>query len=224
MNRMHLVWALVCAGCGGDSFSAEGREATADGAAVDSGGAPSIVRLDEDAGSAGASSGGSGDVDAGGTGGESVVEDAGSDVAEGGAGGSGGSDAGGAGGVHSAGAGGTGGDGGLGGVGGVGGAGGSDTGGTGGCEVTHDNGVGQTWQDCVPLGTYDNTQALKACEAWCDVVGCASCWTAPACNQTLVVMSEIESGGDTTRIAWSRTSDAVWQVGTLGCISAGTWR
>jgi hypothetical protein len=220
--KQHLVWALVCAGCGGDSFSADGQKATADGATPDSGGAPSVVQLDDDAGSAGAPSGGSAGEDAGGSGGTGGerVEDAGPDV-EGGAGGTGGSDGGGAGGTHSAGAGG---DGGLGGVGGVGGAGGSSTGGTGGCEVTHDNGVGQTWQDCVPLGTYDNTQALKACEAWCAVVGCASCWTAPACNQTLVVMSEIESGGDTTRIAWSRTSDAVWQVGTLGCISAGTWR
>lgn len=31
--------------------------------------------------------------------------------------------------------------------------------------VTHDNGLGQTWQDCVPLDTYNAEQALKACEA-----------------------------------------------------------
>src|SRR5271155_3117350 len=31
--------------------------------------------------------------------------------------------------------------------------------------VTHSNGVGQTWTDCVPLGTYNETQAMKACAA-----------------------------------------------------------
>jgi len=31
--------------------------------------------------------------------------------------------------------------------------------------VTHDNGLGQTWQDCVPLGTYNQSQAVKACKA-----------------------------------------------------------
>lgn len=34
------------------------------------------------------------------------------------------------------------------------------------CElVTHDNGYGQTWQDCVPYGTWNLEQAMKACEA-----------------------------------------------------------
>jgi hypothetical protein len=49
----------------------------------------------------------------------------------------------------------------------------SATGGTGGAAeagdacvlVTHSNGLGQTWQDCVPLGTYNEEQALKACKA-----------------------------------------------------------
>jgi hypothetical protein len=31
--------------------------------------------------------------------------------------------------------------------------------------VTHDNGFGATWQDCVPLGTYNLEQAMKACAA-----------------------------------------------------------
>lgn len=224
MKRMHLVWTLVCAGCGGGSFNADEQEATADGATAGSGGAPSTVRFDDDAGAAGASSGGSGQS-VGGTGGKppppstgGASVDAGPDVAEGGVGGDGG-----AGGMHSAGAGGTGGDGASGGIGGAGG----NTGGTGGCElVTHDNGVGQTWQDCVPLETYNAEQALKACEAWCAAVGCSGvgCWTASACNQTLVVLGQVGSGDDVTTIAWSRDSGSVWQSGTLGCISGGTWR
>jgi hypothetical protein len=32
--------------------------------------------------------------------------------------------------------------------------------------VTHSDGLGQTWTDCVPLGTYNEAQAMKACEAW----------------------------------------------------------
>lgn len=31
--------------------------------------------------------------------------------------------------------------------------------------VTHDNGLQQTWKDCVPLGTYNQAQAMKACKA-----------------------------------------------------------
>lgn len=30
---------------------------------------------------------------------------------------------------------------------------------------THDNGLGEFWVDCVPLGTYTDIQAMKACEA-----------------------------------------------------------
>jgi hypothetical protein len=38
--------------------------------------------------------------------------------------------------------------------------------------VTHDNGLGQQWTDCVPLGTYNLAQALKACAAYCAVNSC----------------------------------------------------
>ena len=34
------------------------------------------------------------------------------------------------------------------------------------CEVVHDNGLGQTWNDCVALGTYNPTQATQAANAW----------------------------------------------------------
>jgi hypothetical protein len=42
--------------------------------------------------------------------------------------------------------------------------------------VTHDNGIGQTWQDCVPLDTYNATQATAACEAYkaAHVASCSS--------------------------------------------------
>ena len=44
--------------------------------------------------------------------------------------------------------------------------------------VTHENGLGQTWQDCVPLGTYNLEQATKACEA----SGAASCTKSTGCG------------------------------------------
>ena len=31
--------------------------------------------------------------------------------------------------------------------------------------MTHDNGIGQTWEDCVPLYTWNREQAMKACQA-----------------------------------------------------------
>ena len=58
--------------------------------------------------------------------------------------------------------------------------------------VTHSDGLGQTWQDCVALGTYDQAEAfracvanggacvLNACGAVCDIdphsPGYCSCW------------------------------------------------
>jgi hypothetical protein len=38
--------------------------------------------------------------------------------------------------------------------------------------VTHSNGVGQAWQDCLPLGTYTRAEADSACAA-CSSTGCA---------------------------------------------------
>lgn len=47
----------------------------------------------------------------------------------------------------------------------VGSGGAANTGGSVACTlVTHTNGIGQTWQDCVPINTYDLNQAMRACE------------------------------------------------------------
>jgi hypothetical protein len=57
-------------------------------------------------------------------------------------------------------------DGGAGGSGGGGGGGGGSGGSDGGCSVTHSDGLGDTFVDCVALGTQDTTQAHKAADAW----------------------------------------------------------
>jgi hypothetical protein len=47
--------------------------------------------------------------------------------------------------------------------------------------VTHANGVGQTWTDCAPLGTYNETEAMQACMADSDAGGGCYFVTRP-CN------------------------------------------
>jgi hypothetical protein len=41
-------------------------------------------------------------------------------------------------------------------------------------QYTHLNGAGQTWTDCVPLGTYNSAQAMKACLAYAPDGSCAA--------------------------------------------------
>jgi hypothetical protein len=46
--------------------------------------------------------------------------------------------------------------------------------------VTHDNGLGATWQDCAPSGTHDAEHAMKACRE----SGAASCVVDITCSDT----------------------------------------
>jgi hypothetical protein len=62
--------------------------------------------------------------------------------------------------------------------------------------VTHHNGAGQTWEDCVPLGVSDRDQAMKACKAsgaprcvlstFCGAQGSEICGQDTAGTQTYV--------------------------------------
>lgn len=72
----HLIWALLCVGCGGGEFNADEREATADGGDLEmsskptggaGGSAPLIGGSGGTAGLSDEDAGGSGDVDAGGS-------------------------------------------------------------------------------------------------------------------------------------------------------------
>lgn len=142
---------LLCAllvGCGGGSFT------SSLGAEEDGGGLPTV--------DTGASLGGAPSDD-----------DAGAPVATGGQLGSGGSP--GTGGVSP----GTGGATLTGGSPSTGGVAPAGTGGLPACApVTHSNGLGSTWQDCVPLGTYNEVQATRACKASgaieCRVTNCGA--------------------------------------------------
>ena len=146
MKRILLAVVFLCSACGGESFTSSELVGTPD------------LGFD----------GGPGGATAGGAGGEVGFDGGVGGAATGGAGGSVDFDSGGAASGGALGAGGV--SSGTGGVIGAGGAQGSGgavgTGGVVACAlVTHDNGIGQTWTDCAPLGTYNETQAMKACKA-----------------------------------------------------------
>ena len=116
---------------------------------------------------------------------------------------------------------GTAGDAGSGGVTGAGGAGddggtlsAGGTTGTGGsvaCTlITHDNGLGQTWRDCVPFGTWNESQAMKACVA----SGAATCHTVTVCGPSL---SEVRGySADSSKVIgrWGYAGVLAGYVGT----------
>jgi hypothetical protein len=58
----------------------------------------------------------------------------------------------------------------------------SASGGNGGCSpVTHSTGLGPQWVDCTALGTHDEEQATKACDAWCAANGGCACGICGLC-------------------------------------------
>jgi len=99
-----------------------------------------------------------------------------------------------------------------------------ETGGTqatdAGCTlVTHDNGAGQTWQDCVSLGTHDRTQAVKACEAWCAENGC-TCFAGNVCGEFRVLGHSAD-----VMLGWSWEASNVVHVSAsqTSCTVLDTW-
>lgn len=208
--RSAILFVLLV-GCSGEQFSA-----TANGAAV----ADSATDSGTEDGALGAGGAGSGGADSD------------SGVGSGGAPGNGGLSTGGAAGSGTDGAlastGGLSGSGGFVASGGAPGAGGVI--GAGGepvdacAPVTHDNGLGQTWQDCVPLGTYDLIQAMKACKA----SEAARCIDAQGCGAGNFVVIGRDSA-DAIVGAWGYggfTESFVCAAGACsGCPSGGTtWR
>ena len=225
MKRWMLV--AICVGCNGEPFidfvgSADGGPGSGGSLGVvdapDAGGGAGSAVATGDGGSASATEGGNvghvalGGAPSGGSGG--FLDDA----APGGGASGGAPDSGTAG----SGAGGSGSGGAPSGGAPAGGYGGSD----GGCSlVTHETGLGQTWQDCAPLATYDLVEATQACEAWCNAVGCFSCFQGSACDASnSAVIGQVGTGTDEKLIGWARRSGSVWNITTTGCGVVATWR
>lgn len=79
--------------------------------------------------------------------------------------------------------------------------------------VTHENGLGQTWQDCTPLGTHDEDQAMKACAA----SGATSCVRTGGCNGAAITANRAGQCG-----VWGYEGEASGLVrGSSSCVCPG---
>jgi|GEM_PF-6195390 len=82
--------------------------------------------------------------------------------------------------------------------------------------VTHTNGVGQTWRDCVPVGTYDETQAMKACLA--RTGDRRRCSLAPGCGSAAQV---VQGTGEGYNLLWGFDGNTAGFVGIDGACPSG---
>ncbi len=90
--------------------------------------------------------------------------------------------------------------------------------------VTHSDGLGQTWQDCVALGTYDVTEAQKACQTWCAANGGCGCTESVGPNSSCPDAYWIAPKTTTSSLAWAISSGTVMSVSnTPTCTPVGTW-
>jgi hypothetical protein len=95
-----------------------------------------------------------------------------------------------------------------------------------GCqEVTHSNGVGQTWDDCNPLGTISISAAFAACGAYAVSVGepASICISGQACPQT--PNSQAVCDGEYARYCWYYDGMFIGDVASGGCpaVVYATW-
>jgi hypothetical protein len=79
--------------------------------------------------------------------------------------------------------------------------------------VMHSNGLGQTWQDCAPLGTYDAQEAAKACIAFTGSRD--NCYNSPGCADAPWVVQAIDPE-QTYDILWGYTGSTAGYVGVNG--------
>ena len=76
------------------------------------------------------------------------------------------------------------------------------------CELySHNAGGGHTWLDCEPLGTYNATEALKACAAFCASVGC-TCSLGTFCGANVAITQVV--GANTVTYGWA------WEAPSAG--------
>lgn len=83
---------------------------------------------------------------------------------------------------------------------------------------THSDGVGQTWQDCAPSGTYDQAEAAAACAAYTAAIPNATCESPAGCAQVCaMVASSVE-------YCWIYQGTNAGRVANSSCgTPVGTW-
>lgn len=79
--------------------------------------------------------------------------------------------------------------------------------------VTHDNGVGQRWVDCVPLGTYNETEARKACVAFTGDP--RQCSPSQGCGSAPQIMQWLDPTGQHSYL-WGYEGNTAGYVGVNG--------
>jgi hypothetical protein len=96
--------------------------------------------------------------------------------------------------------------------------------------IAHSDGLGQTYLDCAPLGTYTQTTALEACTAWtgnvhhCSV-GIIGCDTMDyVCGDTTVGTTGYWSCWDFDPHDSGNGRVHKWTTGVMGCVSASDLR
>lgn len=91
--------------------------------------------------------------------------------------------------------------------------------------VTHNDGTGQTWEDCTPLGTYSQEQAMKACEAWRAVNGGGACQigTSAPCGDSLERVHVSANGFYMGWVWQGANAGDVAKSSSGGCTVIGTW-
>ena len=77
----------------------------------------------------------------------------------------------------------------------------------------------------MPTGTYDQAEALKACQVWCAANGCfAACYDHAGCSGENLIVGQIASGS-TTQMGWLESAGSVTNINLVTgmCAVVGTW-
>ncbi len=83
---------------------------------------------------------------------------------------------------------------------------------------THSDGLGDSWKDCVPTGTYTGAEAMRACLAYAAAADAAARWCALyVCNGAACACFE-PSGCNSSALCWV----AAAQLSVVECTSEGT--
>jgi hypothetical protein len=93
----------------------------------------------------------------------------------------------------------------------------------GGTYTTHSNGLGQTFQDCAALHTYNQTQAIEAANAWLKAMG-GGTWSNSSCGfakpTDLILVATTSNPVQSAVWTYAGTDAGSALVGTT-CPSAG---
>jgi hypothetical protein len=96
------------------------------------------------------------------------------------------------------------------------------------CQTTHDNGVGQSYYDCSPQGTYNSGTAMEACQAYAtgmnaNPANCSAGWNCTGVDTQSVCYTT--NGGNSGTDCWNYAGTNTGRVDDFACPSSkiSTW-